>query len=678
MSGQSAASSASRRCGKSGALARLEQRAAYPNKSAQRKQSRDRVRLIAAICGLLFVATVSALVYRRMHPTPKLTDKDTILLAEFENRTNDPVFNGTFRPALEAAFAQTPFLNPLSSDKVSHVLKAMNKPPKRAPGPRRGAGKFAFGLNSAAYIAGSILDAGNQYVIEISAVDCGTGKTLASTSGKAEERTQVIATLGTAAFALRARLGEPRPSLERFNTPLEEATTASVEALQVYSAGESQYGKPEAIEDYKRAAQLDPEFALAYDSLGLSQYNLRRPDIASENIRKAFGLRERRMMLRDRLAIEGSFYQLSTLEFDKGMTTTEQAIAEFPRYWRPRNEQGWILNQMGDYERAVPVLREALRLVPDIMPPYGTLAESYIALDRLQDATLVLEQARAHNVDAWALRAERYRIAFLQNDQQGMKEQVRWASDKPQVVDLLLKEQSETEAYYGRLHNADRLMNQAVEAAVQAGVPERTANWKAIEALRAARVGEPVRARDLAKQAAEVPNSSWQARQMAGMALAESGDITRAQQLEQQLRAQFPLGTLMQGSDAPSIQAQIYLQQGNPRSAIEVLKPAVPYDLRFSHQFGLDSAYVRGEAYLQAGDAQHAAAEFRKLVNHPGIIRSSINGPLARLQLARSQVMMGDKDAARKSYQDFLTLWKDADPDVPIYKQAKAEYGKLH
>jgi len=279
-------------------------------------------------------------------------------------------------------------------------------------------------------------------------------------------------------------------------------------------------------------------------------------------------------------------------------------------------------------------------------------------------------------MDAWALHVDRYLLAFLQNDRQGMDKEVLWAKGKPEVVDFMLIDQSETEAYYGRLRKADEFSQQAIEAATQAKASERGAGYKAAAALRVARVGETTRARELAQQAMSL-NPDPEARQTAAQALAQAADATRALGIAQQLNQQFPLSTLPQGCRLPAIRAAVYMQQGKPDSAIEEIERAKPRDPRFSDPCGIETAYVRGEAYLQARQPQQAVGQFRKILERPGLVVNSIIGPLARLQLGRAQAMMGDTAAARKSYQDFLTLWKDADPDVPIYQQAKAEYARL-
>jgi eukaryotic-like serine/threonine-protein kinase len=627
-----------------------------------------------AAAALLVAVAVGAGLLWRWRTTAKLTDQDTIVLADFTNLTSDPIFDTAFKPALEVALGQTPFLNPLEAEKVSQTLNLMNKPPGERATPLL-AREVCLRTNSAAYVAGSISDAGNQYRIELNAVDCRTGSMLANAVAKAGKRNQIVEMLGEAACSLREKLGEPPASLKKFNQPLAEAATASIEALQAYAAGVARESQPEGVSDFKRAVVLDPEFANAYDALGIIYSNLRRYDLSSEYAAKAYRLRER-LTRRDRFLIEAHHYGYETGERDKVVSITEQAIREFPRWGTPRNLLGGTLKFLGVYERAAEILRDALRLGLDSVPPYANLTESYIALDRPEDARNVLEQAKARNIDKSALHVLRYRLAFLQNDQESMDEQIRWAKGKPNVADFILTEQSETEAYYGRLRKADAFSKQATASAAQAGAPDRGSDYRSFEALRAAKAGEITRARELAKEAMALSPGPL-AKQTAALAFAKAGDATRALDLAQELSQQFPVSTLLQACDVPSIRAEVYLQQGKPEAAIGELERAVKYDLRFTRQFGLNTAYLRGEAYLKAGRAQEAAAQFRKVLEHPGVVLNSINGPLARLQLGRAQVMMGDTAGARKSYQDFLTLWKDADPDIPIYKQAKAEYAKL-
>ena len=628
-----------------------------------------------AVVALFLAVALGGGLYWRSRNTIKLTDQDTIVLADFTNSTSDPVFDTALKPALEVAFGQTPFFNPLSGEKVSQTLRQMNKPPNERLTPAV-AQEVCRRSNSAAYVAGSISDVGNQYRVELNAIDCKTGGTLAMAAMKADEQIQIVNMLGEVVYSLRQKLSEPPASLQRYNKPLAEATTASLEALQAFAAGDAVEGKPESVLHYQRAAQLDPEFALAYNSLGIMYYNLRQSDLSRQNYSKAYRLREHRLSRRDTFFIEMHYYLAVTGEYEKVISTAEQAARDFPRWAPAGNQLGNALNSLGEYEKASQILQESHRLLPYAMAQYSNLAESYIALERLEDASLTLDEAKARNVDSWALHANRYRLAFLQNNWQTMDEQVRWARGSPQAADLILREQSETEAYYGRLREADELSKQSVDAAAEAGAPERGADAKAFQALRLAKIGATTEARAMAQETISM-NPSPLARQTAALAFAKAGDTARALQLAEHLNQDFPVSTLLQACDLPAIRAEVYLQQGKPDLAIRELERAIPYDLRLAHQFGMETALLRGEAYLKAGQPQQAAEQFRKVLDHPGIVVNSINGPLAHLQLARAQAMMGDKDAARKSYQEFLTLWKNADPDIPIYKQAKAEYAKL-
>jgi serine/threonine protein kinase/tetratricopeptide (TPR) repeat protein len=644
-----------------------------------------RKRWFAAACiALLLVVSVAGILYRRARTTPKLTDKDTIILADFENKTSDPIFDGTFKPALKIAFEQTPYLNPLAGEKVMQVLKMMGRPADERLTPAV-AREVCLRTNSTAYIAGSISDAGNQYDLELSATNCKNGHTLAVASAKAERGNQVVAKLGEATYTLRTNLGEPRSSLQRFNKPLAQAMTASLEALQAFARANANQVTPEYVLEAKRATELDTEFADAYLGLGITYYNLWQFDLIEENLRKAYLLRDRRLSGHRRIAAEGLYYQRVTGESSKVISTAEGAIQEFPRWSMPHNFLASRLNLLGEYERAVVALKDGIRLEP-AAPFYINLAFSYMALERLQDAKVVLDQAKERNKGNWVFHAQRYRLAFLLHDQAGMNEELRAATSNLQVLDLLLKEESDTEAYHGRMQRGNRLLTQAEGAAMTAGAPGRASVWKAIGALRSARVGENARARDLAQQSL-LSNSSSETKRIAAMAFAEAGETVRAMEIAEQLNQQYPGHTLLQGCDLPAIRAEIYLQQGNPSLAMKTLDEAVPHEFPRTCESGVGNiqglgwGYIRGQAYLKAGRAKEAASEFERTLQRPGYAAAAGNlltMALAHLQLARAQVMMGDQESARNSYQDFLTLWKDADPDIPIYRQAKAEYAKLN
>ena len=641
-----------------------------------RRPLANRHRKLLAVTALVLVAlSLAGRYWLRSRKGSKLTANDTVVVADCINNTSDPVFDTALNPALGIELRQTPFLNILSPAKVRETVKLLGHPENDRLTTQL-ARQVCERTNSKATIEGSISDEGNQYRIEVKAVDCNTGNTLADSTATTADRNEIVRELGEAGTRLRAKLGEPPSSLRQFDAPLDQAASASPEALQALAAGSALYGKPEAVGYYKRATELDPNFALAFRHLGMAYGNLDQSALASENLTRAFQLRQR-LSRRDRLDVERRYYQFCTGEYDKAISTMEQLIQQFPQDQSPtRMPLAVLWNSLGQYEKAAAPARDALRLAPEQLIPYDALSWSYMALDRLDEAKVVLEQAKGRVADQWGLHSDLYYLAFLQQDQNGMQEQLRWASENPGVGDFLLAEESATLAYYGQLRKANEMSRQAVVSAAQAGAPERVAEWKAAEALRAAKLGETTEALELAQQA-ESANSKEEYRDIVGLAFARAGDVTHALQVAEQLNRQFPVNTRVQEVYLPTIRAEIEIQRGNPASAVELLARTAPYDLMSSDFFGLEPAYVRGEAYLKAGKGQQAVVEFRKLLEHPGIVAYSINAPLARLQVARAQVMMGDKEAARKSYQDFLTLWKEADPDIPIYKQAKAEYAKL-
>ncbi len=572
---------------------------------------------------VIILATLIAAGYfwHRQRQAVTLSSSDTVILADFTNLTSDSIFGPALKAALEIEFGQTPFLNVLSAEKVRGTLKLMGRPEDAKLTPQL-ARDVCGHTNSRAVLEGSISDSGNQYRLEVKATDCKTGMTLADSVAEAGERSQVVSKLGEVGNDIRKTLGEPPDSLRRFNKPLDEAATPSIEALQAYAAGAAIFGKPDAIHYLKRAVELDPNFALAYRLLSSCYNNLMQDQFEFENATKAYQLRERASH-RDQLDIEAFYYSV-TGEWEKAISTWDQTARDFPRWGKPRHLLGYGLTNIGQYERAAVAEQDALRLMPDNMSPNGILARAYCALGRVDDAKLVLDRAKARTPDSWNLHWWFYRLAFLQDDKNSMREQVEWATNKPDVEDLILREQSETEAYYGRLRKSHEISQRAGEMALRAGEPPRAAQWKANEALRATVVGEP-RALELAQQVLSL-NPGREATYVVALAFANLGDVTRAQELSQQLNQQFPLDTLVQGSQLPTIKAVIELRQGFPTRAIETLKRAAQYDLRYADHFALQSTYVRGEAYLRARQGLEAAAEFQKMLAYQGLVGNAITG----------------------------------------------------
>jgi serine/threonine protein kinase/tetratricopeptide (TPR) repeat protein len=627
-----------------------------------------------ATAAIVLVALLAGYFYWRSRKDTKFTNKDTIVLADFVNTTGDAVFDDALKQALAIQLEQSPFLTVVSDRKVNETLKLMNRPANERL-TKAVAEEVCLRDNSKALLEGSIAAIGEHYLITLKAVNCQTGDTIAGAETEAENRNQVLRALGDAANQIRKKLGESRPLVEKFNTPLEEATTSSLEALEAFTQVmkiRTQGGS--AIPLLKHALELDPNFARAYAILGTVYYNLGQTTPAIENFNKAYELRGR-VSEKERLQIEGLHYLVVTGQLEKAIETYSQWAQTYPGDIWPHAVLGVIYAELGQHKKAAAELQEGIRLGR----ADDNLVGVYGYLNRLDDAQALLDQARGENNTV--LCQIRYSLAFLRGDNATMREQLAWAMGKPDVEDWLLSAQSDTEAYYGRLARARQLSEAAVQSARKAEVPERAAEWKADEALREAEIGQPARASQLAMEALAL-NNAQDVRVKAALALACAGDAVHTRKLADKLSQESPLDTRMQDYSLPTIQAAIEIGKKNAPQAVQVLEVATPYEMGapsagITFLANLYPAYIRGEAYLQAGQGQQAAAEFQKLIDHPGIVNNLMIGPLSRLQLARAQVMMGDKEAARKSYQDFFALWKDADPDIPIYKQAKAEYAKL-
>ncbi len=638
---------------------------------------RKRWKLLAT-AAVVVAALLAGGLYWRSRKTTRLTEKDTVVLADLTNTTGDAVFDDALNTALTVELQQSPYLNLLGSDKVSRVLKLMNQPVDARLTPPL-ARQVCQRTNSKAVVDGSIADAGNHYRIELNAVDCQTGKPLAKSEKDASSRNEVVKTLGLAGDELRGQLGEPRASLQAFNKPLDQATSPSLEALQALTMAaqiKRQHGDAATGAAYlMRAVELDPNYAQAYVRLGITHLNANETALTAQYFTKAYELRDR-VTQRDRFAIESFYYIGVTGELEKGIQTFAAAEKAYPK------DPTWYMDlsaefmAVGQYEKAAAQAQESIRLEP-AAAPYVNLVTSYISLDRLDDAKAAFEEARAHKLDDALLYMQRYVLAFLQGDANARREVLAWAADKPRVEDTFVCAESRTEAFHGRMDKAGQLAQNAVELATQARAPQSAADCKIGEALTEAEIGNPAKARQRVAEALAL-STALGTKTSAALALARAGDVAQAEKLSLELNQASPQGTMMQYYFLPTIRASIELQRNNPTKAIEILQAAVPYELGgFGSFANLYPAYVRGEAYLKAGQGQAAAAEFQKVIDHSGIVNNFITGALAHLQLGRAQAMLGDKEAARKSYQDFFALWKEADPDIPILHAAKAEYAKL-
>jgi tetratricopeptide (TPR) repeat protein/predicted Ser/Thr protein kinase len=655
-------------------------RATVAAAEAALKPARKSTRWAVAVTTILVIGlTVGRWLFfsRKAHA---LTDKDTIVLADFTNRTEDPVFDDTLKQALAVDLGQSPFLNILSEDKVRQTLQQMTRSPTERL-TQDLAREVCQRAGSKAYLAGSIAALGTQYVIGLEALNCASGDVLAREQVTAAGKEQVLPSLGQAAAKLRSEVGESLGSVQKFDVPLEQGTTNSLEALKNLALGtktQGERGAAEAIPFYKRAIELDPNFAVAYASLGGSYHNLGEPSLAAENTRKAYELRER-VTERERFYITSRYYEYVIGDLEKARQSYELWAQTYPRDVVPAGNLNVIYDYLGQYDKALAQSRESYRLVPDGLS-YSNLVNAYLFLNRLEEARTTAEEAQAKNLDSPYLRINLYALAFLQNDAAGMAQQVAWAAGKSGVEDALLEGEADTAAYSGRLAKARGFSRQAVASAERAEEKETAAGYEADAAAREALFGNEAEARQ--RVAAVLALSTGRdVKYGAALALALAGDAHRAQVLADDLGKRFPEDTIVQFNYRPTIHAQFALDRNDTSRAIEALQAATPYELGLpgtgSFTPGLYPVYVRGDAYLAGHQGIEAAAEFQKILGNRGVVQNESIGVLSHLGLARAYAMQGDTAKAKAAYQDFLTLWKDADPDIPVLIAAKAEYAKL-
>ena len=628
------------------------------------------------------VVVVAALIaggfYFRSRPAAPLTEKDTVVLADFDNTTGDAVFDGALKQALAVQLGQSPFLNILSDRRVGETLRLMGrKPSDRVT--QDVARELCVRTGSKAIMLGSISNLGGQYVIGVDAVGCSSGDTLAKEQEEAASKQDVLKALGKAVASLRAKLGESLASIQKFDVPV-EATTASLEALKAFSMGITTFrakGNAEAIPFYRRALELDPNFALAYASLGVTYGNLGQASLAAENIKKAYDLRDR-VSEREKYRIASLYYGNATGELEQASHVYELWAKSYPEDKVPPSNLGWIYAQLGQYEKALTETQEGMRLQPDLIG-YGNLADMYLSLNRLDDAKKTIEQAQTHNFEGDILHWTIYELAFLQGESAEMQRQVAWAAGKPGSEDFLLSFQSDTEAYYGHLVKARDFSRRAVDAAVRNDSKETAALWQVNAALREAEFGNAAEAKQgVGAALALAPGRD--VKMFAALTLARVGETARAKGFVEELERTYPSHTVLKVYWLPAINAALELNANNPTQATVLLEAAAPYELGEPPQLQVGTlypGYIRGQAQLMAHNGSAAAAEFQKLLDHRGVVLNFVTGALAELQLARAYALSGDTARAKSAYQDFLTLWKDADPDIPILKEAKAEYAKL-
>jgi serine/threonine protein kinase/Flp pilus assembly protein TadD len=621
-----------------------------------------------AVPVLLAALLVAGGLYYRWHQSKRLTEKDTIVLADFTNSTGDAIFDDTLKTALNVSLWQSPFLNVLSDSEVAKTLQQMTRPASTKLMPEV-ARELCQRAGSKAYLAGSIGSLGSQYVLGLKAVNCQNGETLTQKQVTAASKEKVLEALGGAASKLRGELGESLATVQKFDVPV-EATTSSLEALKAYSMGVRAQGDAESLPYFKRAVELDPDFALAYAAMGRVYRVFHEDSLRTGSIKKAYELRDR-VSEREKWRLSVDYYILVTDEVDKAIQAADAWGQNYPR--DPDAHQGLAAayRRLGQFDKALAQYEVALRLDPNDGSSYGVVALMYMHLNRLDEATTILQQARARKLDHSLLHGDLYDLAFLRGDTAGMQQQLEWAAGRPGDEAYFLNMQSDTEAYYGRLEKAREFSRRAVQSAIRADLKDTAAHWQALAALRQAMFGNSQGAeRDVV--AALALSRDGSVISVSAETLARVGDDAGAERLLGEMERSQP-SEKPREERFPTLRAVMEINKGNADQAVALLDVLAPRELWFS----LGPAYLRGEAYLVGHNGVAAAAEFQKLLDHRSLVRHELTGALAHLQLGRAFALTGDTTNAKIAYQDFLTLWKDADPDIPILKQAKAEYEKL-
>jgi len=640
------------------------------------------MRATLTIAGLL-LAAVAVGFYWYSQRGMKLSETDSILIGEFSNAAGDPVFDGTLREALGVSLAQSPSLNLVSVEKVREALRSMGRPAdslllqELAP-------SLCQRLGATVYLTGSIVKADSGYSLRLDAGRCSTDDSGISTKSDAANRGEALHALGVAAADLRGKFGEEPDSLQKFDLPLERATTASLDALAAFTEGRRlarEKGAIEAVPALKKAVELDPKFALAHSNLAVAYYNLNQNALAADHIRQAFESADRQTV-RDRLHITTLYYDLATGDVQKAIASYKEWVRLYPRDDIAKGNLSSEYFLIGDYEQAATLAQQALRLDPGSAAWYENLATAYIALQRLEEAQNIVELAFARKLDDPSMHAELYALAFLRGEPAAMEREMTWSDGKSGGEDTLLALQADTEAYVGHVQKARALSRRAVEVAENSQLSEPAAIWQGIAALREAVYGNFEEARKGADKVLELAPQSRDAQILAILVLTRLGDVRRVQTMLDDLAAANVSNTVVQSAWLPTIRAQAEMVGQKPVKALELLDVVKPYErgqlignLTYSCMIPV---YLRAEAYLGARRGPQALAEFQKLTDSRGVVGNCWSGALAHLGQGRARALSGSTNAARISYLEFFSLWKDADAGVPILKSARIEFAKLN
>jgi tetratricopeptide (TPR) repeat protein len=626
---------------------------------------------------VVVVAGISIAAYMYAHRAPMLTDKDPVVIADFANTTGDPVFDGTLRQGLSVQLEQSPYLNILSDAQIAQTMSLMGHRPMEKLNDDM-ARQVCQRSNSHATLEGSISQIGSQYSLILKAVNCSTGATLTSVEATAKDKDHVLSALNELASNIRGKLGESLRSVKTHDAPLEAATTTSLDALKSYSMGREALIKrgdnAGAIILFQRAVGLDPNFAMAHASLGTVYNNSGKNELSRESMKRAYELRDR-VSDREKFYITSHYEHFYTGNLEKAVSIYELWRQTYPGDAGPIDlNLGVIYQQLGDFDKALSSYQEASRLQPDSQLVSSQMMGLYLTMGRLDEARSILEKRFVNGKDLPEYHSALLEIAFLRDDADGMKKEIESFASKPGNEAGLLDGQKNLAAYHGQITKAREFARRALTASGGTPTKEQLANVDASASQTEYVIGETDRAKKDAEGAIGVVTSKL-SQLLAAMTLGLTGDSSRAQTIHDDISRRFPEDTVMQGILLPSLQAAIEYGRGNFQKTIDLLQPVTRFEL--SGFANLDPAFLRGLAYLHLNKGAEAAVEFQKLLDHRGVVGSSITGPLAHLELARARAMTNDVSGARTEYQNFLAIWKDADPDIPIFKQAQAEYAKL-
>jgi DNA-binding winged helix-turn-helix (wHTH) protein/tetratricopeptide (TPR) repeat protein len=626
--------------------------------------------IVPIVVVLAMATAVGVVLGWRAMSSRTLTDKGTIVLADFTNNTGDPIFDGTLRQGLAVELEQSPFLNLLPESDVQRTLRLMRKP-SDTPLTQDIAWEICQRNGTTIVLDGSIAQIGSQYELLLRAMSCADGRTVTSTEARAGDKNGVLEALNRASADIRQKLGESRASIQRFATPLAQASTSSLEALQFYSLGyQALVGKGDsaaAVPLFRNALAHDPNFAMAYALLGNSSWNLGETVVAAESIRKAYELRSTVSEL-ERLRIDSEYHSFGTGDLENARLDFQVWAQTYPRDCSPRHQLGVVHLVLGQFEKALDAFEDALRLCPQSALIRSNLTYSYIALNRIRDARASAEQSRLINPDAPGLKINLYRLAFLDHDTRQMRDLAASSTGTAGLEDELLWQEAATASYSGEYERSKSLLFQATAAAHRIAEKETAANYNSVAALTAAQFGVTRDAEQLADAALTAAHGS-DLEYRVGVTLSLLGNTRRAESIAQDLESRFPTDTLVQAVYVPTIRAQIALVRGDSAGGIKLLQAALPYELGA----GLYPAYVRGLALDAAGRPADAVIEFTKITNNKGVVLNSPIGALAFLELGRAYAADRRATDARTSYGAFLDLWRTADPGLPILKAARRE-----